>query len=110
MVNQSETILPVGKVEVDAAPASLRVLVVDDNHDSADSLALLLKMLGQETCAAYDGPTALKVACTFRPEVVLLDLDLGGGMDGCEVAGRLLGQVGLLVALTGSARPEDRLR
>ena len=88
----------------------LRVLVVDDNRDAADSLALLLKILGQEACAAYDGPTALKLACMFRPELALLELDLGCDMDGYEVARRLRDQVGLLVAVTGSARVEDRLR
>jgi CheY-like chemotaxis protein len=87
----------------------LRVLVVDDNQDAADSLALLLKMLGEEACAAYDGPTALKLACVFRPEVALLDLDLGCDMDGCEVARQLRKHVRLLVAVTGSARQEDRL-
>src|SRR5262245_52157332 len=93
---------------------NLRVLVVDDNRDMADSLALLLGLLGHQACAGYDGPTALKLAGTLRPEVVLMDLDLGCGMDGCEVAGRMRQQAGLhdalLVAVTGSARAEDRLR
>jgi two-component system, sensor histidine kinase len=87
----------------------LRILVVDDLRDAADSLALLLKLLGHDVCAVYDGPTALRTAASFRPDVVLLDLGLPG-MDGYEVARRLRGQVGLLVAATGFGQEEDRRR
>ena len=87
----------------------LRVLVVDDFRDAADSLALLLKLLGHDARAVYDGPTALRVAASFRPDVVLLDLGLPG-LDGYAVARRLRGQVGLLVAATGFGQEEDRRR
>jgi two-component system CheB/CheR fusion protein len=90
-----------------------RVLVVDDNVDAAESLALLLRVERHEVRTAHDGPTALHVAEAFRPEVVLLDIGLPR-MDGYEVARRLRGQAGfqkaLLVALTGYGQDEDRRR
>jgi CheY-like chemotaxis protein len=89
------------------------VLVVDDNVDAADSLGLLLRLSGQETRMAYDGPTALLVAEAFRPQLVLLDIGMPG-MDGYEVARRLRGLPVLegvvLVAVTGWGQEEDRLR
>jgi CheY-like chemotaxis protein len=75
----------------------LRILVVDDLHDTADSTALLLGLLGHEVRAAYDSPTARQVAGTFLPQAVLLDIGLPG-MDGCEVARHLRGQAGLEAA------------
>jgi len=90
-----------------------RVLVVDDNHDSADSLGLLLQLTGHEVRTAYDGPTALEAARSYRPEVAVVDLGLPR-MDGCELARRLRQQPGwdavLLVALTGYGTDEDRRR
>ncbi len=89
-----------------------RVLVVDDNTDSADSLAVLLKVAGHEVRTAYEGPAALRAAAAFRPEVVLLDIGLPR-MDGYAVARRLREEVGLkaaLVALTGYGQDEDRCR
>jgi PAS domain S-box-containing protein len=90
-----------------------RLLVVDDNADVADSLALLLRMAGHETRTAYDGPAALEAARDYRPEVVLLDIGMPG-LDGYEVARRLRREPGLetvvLVALTGYGQEEDRRR
>jgi signal transduction histidine kinase/ActR/RegA family two-component response regulator len=91
---------------------SLRVLVVDDCVDAAESLAVLLNLWGHEVHVAHDGTAALEVAAACRPEVVLLDLGLPG-MDGYEVARRLRARPGpcpLLVALTGYARAGDRRR
>ncbi len=66
-----------------------QILVVDDNRDAANSLARLLTILcRQDVRVAYDGPSALEAADSFRPEVVLLDIGLPG-MDGYEVARRL---------------------
>jgi CheY-like chemotaxis protein len=65
-----------------------RVLVVDDNVDAATTLQLLLKSLGHEACAVYDGQQALVTALSFRPDVVLLDIGMPG-LDGYEVARRL---------------------
>jgi signal transduction histidine kinase/ActR/RegA family two-component response regulator len=90
-----------------------RIMVVDDFHDSADSLAALLRLLGHEVRVAYDGPAALTIAEAFRPEAALLDIGMPG-MDGIELATRLRrerpsGDL-LLVALTGFGRDEDKRR
>ena len=90
-----------------------RVLVVDDNEDSALSLSLLLQARGHDVRVAHDGPSAIAIAHDSRPDVVLLDLGLPG-MDGCEVARRLRGQpatqLALLVAVTGHAHDEARVK
>ena len=90
-----------------------RVLVVDDNADAAESLALLLYTAGAEVRIANDGPAGLQAADEFRPHAVLLDLGMPG-MDGFEVARRLRAdarQAGLvIVALTGWGQEEDRHR
>jgi CheY-like chemotaxis protein len=103
--------LPVG---AGSARRSLRVLVVDDNVDGAKSLALLLGMIGHEVRVSHIGPEALAAAAAFRPEVVLLDIRLPGGMDGFEVARRLRAPPGcqgvVLVAVTGQGGEEDRAR
>lgn len=91
----------------------LRVLIVDDLRDAADSMAVLLKLLGYEVRVAYDGPLAVEVAREFRPDAVLLDLGLPG-LSGYEVAQRVRAVPGLeqtfLVALTGYGQEEDRRR
>jgi PAS domain S-box-containing protein len=90
-----------------------RVLVVDDNVDAAESLAVFLRATGHEVHTAYDGRAALRQAEALGPEVVVLDIGLPG-MDGYEVARRLRQQEGLkqpfLVALTGYGQDEDRRR
>jgi two-component system CheB/CheR fusion protein len=90
-----------------------RVLVVDDNHDSAESLAMLLHMRGHEVRTAHDGPEALESARAFHPEVVLLDIGLPG-MNGYEVARRMRAMPelkdALLIAQTGWGQEEDRRR
>jgi signal transduction histidine kinase/DNA-binding response OmpR family regulator len=92
---------------------ALRVLVVDDNRDAVDSLALMLQLDGHEVHLAHDGPSALEMARTYRPEVVLLDIGLPG-MSGYEVARHLRGESQpdrfLLVAMTGYGQDEDRRR
>ena len=91
----------------------LRILVVDDNADSAESMALLLSLSGHETRTAGDGPAALEAFRAFRPAVVLLDIGLPG-MDGYEVARRLRAEAGeagaTLVAVTGYGEDYDRQR
>jgi signal transduction histidine kinase len=90
---------------------SRKVLVVDDNKDAAETLALLLRLRGHDVRVAGDGPAALALAADYLPDVVLLDLGLPG-MDGHEVGRRLRRQPGLdkvrVVALTGSGSEEDR--
>jgi len=92
---------------------SLRVLVVDDNTDAAESLAMLLRTAGAEIHVAHDGPTALAEFERCEPHVVLLDIGMPN-MDGCEVARRLRevarAERVVLVALTGWGQDEDRRR
>ncbi|HEX3125964.1 MAG TPA: CheR family methyltransferase [Thermoanaerobaculia bacterium] len=92
---------------------SRRVLVVDDNVDTAESLAMLLRMKGHDVQVAYDGLAALRTARAFHPDAVLLDIGLPG-LDGYQVAARLRRRRrtagSLLVALTGYGREEDRAR
>jgi signal transduction histidine kinase/ActR/RegA family two-component response regulator len=98
------------------APAAVprrRVLVVDDNADAAESLAMLLRLEGQEVRVAHDGPAALEAARAERPNVIFLDIGMPG-MDGYEVCRRLRQESGLngavLVAVTGWGQEEDRRR
>ena len=81
-----------------------RVLIVDDNVDSAETLGMLLDLYGHETRTAGDGPQALAAGEDFRPQAVLLDIGLPG-MDGFEVCRRIRatdwGRDALLVAVTG---------
>ncbi|MED5619967.1 response regulator [Ideonella sp. BN130291] len=96
-----------------AAPGAVarRVLVVDDNRDAADTLALLLELMGHEIRTAHDGPQALQAAEQFQPEIVLLDIGLPG-MNGYEVCRKLRqqpwGRVATVVALTGWGQAEDQ--
>ena len=91
----------------------LRIVVVDDNRDGADSLALALQLAGHETRTAHDGLQGLEIAEEFRPEVALLDLGLPG-MDGFDLARairrRPWGAGVVLVAITGWGQAEDRRR
>ena len=100
-----------GTGTVAAVSRSLRVLLVDDNVDTAESLALLVKAAGYEVRTAHDGPAALQAALDYRPNVVLLDLGLPG-LDGFEVAKRLrrqpLFQNIVLIAVTGYGQESDR--
>jgi len=85
--------------------------VVDDHHDAAESMASLLRMHAHEVGVAFDGPSALEVAESFRPEVVLMDIGLPG-MNGYQVARslRASGCAARLVALTGYGQPQDSQR
>lgn len=90
-----------------------RVLVVDDNRDSADSLEMLLQFLGADVRAVYDGPTALDAFDSYRPSAVFLDIGMPG-MDGLQVARTLRqtphGRGAKLIALTGWGQQEDLRR
>ncbi len=107
-----ETALP-----AEAAPEvfsrGLRVLVVEDNIDAAESLATLLRLWNHDVNVVHDGRMALEAAREQQPEVVLLDIGLPG-LDGYQVARRLRDEIGLdhalLVAMTGYGQPEDRRR
>jgi CheY-like chemotaxis protein len=88
-----------------------RVLVVEDNADAAETLALILKAWGHEVRVAHDGPEALAAARADRPDTVLLDIRLPG-MDGYQVAQQLRREPGLdkaqLVGITGYEQEKDR--
>jgi PAS domain S-box-containing protein len=90
-----------------------RILVVDDNQDSADSLAMLLGMTGHEVETAYDGLEAVEAAERVRPDVVLLDLGMPrlNGYDACRrIREQPWGKDVVLIALTGWGQEEDRRR
>jgi PAS domain S-box-containing protein len=94
-----------------APPANRRILVVDDNRDSAISLSKLLTLAGHQTRTAHDGLEAVEAAGEFRPDVVLLDIGLPK-LNGYEAARRIRqepwGKTMMLVALTGWGQDDDR--
>ena len=103
-----------GRAPAATVPAGrLRMLVVDDNGDSAESLALLLSLAGHETHVAHTGPEALDRADALRPDAVLLDLGLPG-LNGYEVCRRLRAAAWAreipIVAITGWGQADDRQR
>lgn len=104
---------PAPATRENATVAGQRVLVVDDNQDAAESLAMLLGMSGCAVEVAPDGPAALEAAKRIQPQVVILDIGLPG-MDGFEVARALRGDAtlrnALIIASTGYGHDEDRRR
>ena len=92
---------------------SARILVVDDNVDTARGMARLLKLVGHSVATAHSGPEAIETARQHRPEVVLLDIGLPG-MSGYEVAARLRQeescQGALIIAVSGYGQEDDRRR
>jgi len=89
-----------------------RILVVDDNKDAAESLAMLLSLSGHQVMVAHDGALALGIAAAERPEVILLDIGLPG-MDGYEVCRRAREEGltdTLIIAMTGYGQDRDRQR
>ncbi|HEV2852065.1 MAG TPA: ATP-binding protein [Thermoanaerobaculia bacterium] len=109
----AEAALPAAELAAPSAARPLRVLVVEDNIDAAESLATLLRLWNHDVNVVHDGRTALEAARLQQPEVVLLDIGLPG-LDGYQVARRLREEIGLdhtlLVAMTGYGQPEDRRR
>jgi DNA-binding response OmpR family regulator len=92
--------------------ASRRVLVVDDNADAADSLAMLLQVRGDDVRVAYDGEQALFAEQEFKPDVLLLDIGMPK-LSGYDVARRVRDARGgevFIVAITGWGQEEDRQR
>jgi CheY-like chemotaxis protein len=112
--------MPVASVQPQCEPTGaparasrgVRILVVDDNIDSAESLAVLLRIDGHEVITVYDGSTAVETALRERPDVVLLDIGLPrlNGYQACEAmrSGGLTQT--LIVAMTGYGQKEDRQR
>jgi CheY-like chemotaxis protein len=90
-----------------------RILIVDDNQDSVDSLAMLLEIMGNEVATAYDGEQAVEVAEAVRPDVVLLDIGMPklNGYEACRrIREQPFGKGMFLIALTGWGQEEDRRR
>jgi CheY-like chemotaxis protein len=90
-----------------------KILVVDDNHDSALSMAMMLSIMGHDTRTAHDGESAVATAESFLPDVILLDIGLPK-LNGYEVAQRIRenawGTSMYLIAVTGWGQDEDRQR
>lgn len=99
--------------QADAATARCRVLVVDDNVDAAESMAMMLNVMGNETRTAHDGLQAIELAADFRPDVVLLDIGMPK-LNGYETARRIReqpwGRHVVLAATTGWGQDDDRRR
>jgi CheY-like chemotaxis protein len=91
----------------------LRLLVVDDNEDSAETLATLLRLFGYVAEVATDGPSALSITARERPDVILIDLAMPG-MDGFELAEKIKALLApasmVLAAVSGYIRDVDRRR
>jgi PAS domain S-box-containing protein len=91
--------------------AARRILVVDDNVDAAESMAMLLRLQGDDVRLAHSGPEALEAAACFRPGIILIDIGLPG-MSGLEVARRLRQQPEFqrttVIAVSGYGRPNDK--
>jgi len=108
-----EDVMPVPKSSPQEPTKGRRILIVDDNQDSAESLSILLNIAGNETFMAHDGLAAIESAERQRPEVVLLDIGLPE-ITGYDVCRRIReapwGKVMVLIALTGWGQEEDRRR
>jgi signal transduction histidine kinase len=104
---------PAGGQETGMTESSYRILVVDDNRDSAISLAMMLKIMGHDTRTAHDGEAAVEMAGAFRPDVMLLDIGLPkmNGYDACRlIRSQPWGKAIVLIALTGWGQDEDKLQ
>jgi len=93
------------------APGARRVLIVDDNVDAAETLVMMLQLLGQTTRQTHDGKAALEAAAQFEPQIVVMDIGLPG-LSGYDVVRRMRGELGMrdvyIVALSGYGSEEDR--
>jgi CheY-like chemotaxis protein len=93
------------------ASACKRVLIVDDNVDAAETLAMMLELLGQQTRQAHEGNNALQVAQEYKPDVIFMDIGLPG-LSGHEVVSKMRNELGMkepyIIALSGYGTEEDR--
>ena len=113
VAEESATVRASVSAQTTAAPRPLRVLVVDDNRDAADSLSLLLARLGHHTKTVYGGAAALDAAAEFQPDTIFCDLGMPV-ISGFEVAARLRSDPRfppvVLVAVTGWGTDQDKRR
>ena len=111
--NEQHSQPPARPAEEPAATNRRRILIVDDNQDSAESLAILLTLKGSETHTASNGQEAVEAAARLRPDVILLDIGMPD-MDGYEACRRIREQPGgdevVIIALTGWGQDEGRRR
>jgi len=102
---------PAGSPQATPSGQKLRILIVDDNEDAANTLGRLLTLMGKEVRVVHSGAGAIAEVVRFRPRVVLLDLGMPG-MDGIETANHIrarpAGREVALVALTGWGQEHDR--
>jgi CheY-like chemotaxis protein len=95
-----------------AVSVTKRILVIEDNPDAAEALALLLSSAGHQVETALTGVAGVEIARTFRPDLVLCDIWLAGDLDGLAVARQLRAEPGTceaaLVALSGISDPGDQ--
>ncbi len=107
----SETEQPPASTPIASCQEGLRVLVVDDNMDAADSLAVLLRLARHEVWVAYSGPGAIEAALNRQPHVILLDIGLPG-LNGYQVAQRLREHPqtrnAVVIAMTGYGQEADK--
>jgi CheY-like chemotaxis protein len=104
---------PVEQAEPKAQKSAFRILIVDDNVDGADSLAVMLNILGNDTRTAYDGQTGVQEAERFRPDVALFDIGLPklNGYEACQrIRKQPWGKGVVLIAVTGWGQEDDRRR
>jgi len=102
--------VPVIEARADEPRLDRRILVIDDNQDAADATAMLVEDMGGDARVAYDGERALEMVQEYQPEVILLDIGMGG-LDGYQICQRIrhvLGSRVLLVALTGFGQEQDK--
>ncbi len=104
---------PSERAEHASASAERRIVVADDNEDSAFTMAMMLKLMGNDVRTAHDGFEAIEVAEAFRPELILLDIGMPGlnGYDACRrIREQAWGKGVVMVALTGWGQDEDKRR
>ena len=113
LAEQHRTAAPLAATGSATELVAQRVLIVDDNHDAADSLGALLKLLGADVHVVYGGAEALEAVETYKPDAVILDIGMPG-MDGHDVAEHIRARPELedvtLIALTGWGQEADRRR
>ncbi|BDU18441.1 response regulator [Lysobacter auxotrophicus] len=107
-----EAVAPSAAPVRNAANEKRRVLIVDDNHDAADTLAMMVRLLGHDTRAVYDPLTVEGEVSAFGPEIVFLDVGMPGrsGYDVARALRDMHGSALVIVAVTGWGQPEDRQR
>jgi len=102
-----------GDAEEMPATSTLRILIVDDNRDAADSLAMVLRSKGNDVRTGYDGKEGVDMAEAFRPDVILFDIGMPtlNGYEACRrIREQSWGHSIVLIAVTGWGQDEDRRR